>query len=194
VRIVLRFEQIRIDAPAAQRSDSKLIHAVIRRNTVGKRFVHADDHRPNLSIRRISQENFFKPYKLIGIELIRGAIVETDEIHAAHNPVIVRLQLVIIRVVQEALPAQRLLVEPVRELDDVLVTGFRRNRFVIADAEENGETPEGSNLILQEVLPGQLFIIADVERICEVLGLVLDVLVKIVDGAKITEMPVEGGA
>jgi hypothetical protein len=50
VRVVLRFQQIRIDAPAAFCSSRKLIHAVVLGNAFWERFVHAHDNSFDLRI------------------------------------------------------------------------------------------------------------------------------------------------
>src|SRR4029077_8145169 len=137
---------------------------------------------------------FLEPVELTRIELIFGCVVKIDELHATHDPVVVSFEFVIVRIIMKPLIAQRLLLEPVSKLDDVLLTGFRRNRFVIADTEEYWKCAEGGDLILQEVIPGMLFVIADGDWPGEVFRLVLDVLIESGDGTKIAQMPIKGCA
>jgi hypothetical protein len=128
------------------------------------------------------------------IELIFGGVVEIDEVYTAGDPVKISFQFVVGRVIEEPLLAQWFLFKPIGKLDDVLLARFRRNCFMVANAEKYGESAEGSDLILQEVVPGELFVIANADRRNEVFGLVLDVFVEIIDSAEITQMPVKRGA
>ena len=62
---------------------------------------------------------------------------------------------------------------------------------MIADAQENRKIAEVSDLVPDEVVPGGLFVINNVERRAKVLQLVLHVFVEFVNRPEIAEMPVE---
>src|SRR5271155_1306894 len=98
------------------------------------------------------------------------------------------------RIVAQALFLEHRLIQPVGELDQILFTGFGWNGVVVSYAEKYGGVGEGNNLIVNEVVPGHGQILADGERLGDVLRLMLHVFIEIVDGAKIAEMPVERGA
>ena len=62
---------------------------------------------------------------------------------------------------------------------------------MVADAQKNGKLSERSDLISNEVVPRDFFIIDDIERLRKVLGLVLNILIEFVNRAKIAEVPIE---
>src|SRR5271163_183749 len=98
------------------------------------------------------------------------------------------------RILAEALFLEHRLVEPVGKLDKILFASFGWNRVVVSDTEKNRCCTEGNNLILNEIVPGDGQVLADGERLGDVLRLMLHVFIEIIDGAKIAEMPVERGA
>ena len=65
---------------------------------------------------------------------------------------------------------------------------------MVSDSKEHWRCGEGEDLILDEIVPGDGEVLADGKRFGDVRGLVLHVFIEIVDGAKIAEVPVEGGA
>jgi hypothetical protein len=81
-------------------------------------------------------------------------------------------------------------VKPVGKLDEIVGATFGRDEFVIADCEIDGSVGERRELILDEVVPGIRFVIFD-ERGRG--GELFVVLVDIVDGAEVAEVPVESG-
>ena len=81
--------------------------------------------------------------KLRPVKLIVARIVEEIERHTTVDPVIVGLQDVIFGEVLQALRLQNGRIEPVRELQNETLPGFRRNDFMVAN-QRNGIEPNGA--------------------------------------------------
>ena len=74
-------------------------------------------------------------------------------------------------------------------MDEIVGARFGRDEFVIANGKIDGSAGERRELVLDEVVPGIHFVIDD-ERGRG--GKLFVVLVEVVDGAEVAEMPVEG--
>ena len=66
---------------------------------------------------------------------------------------IIGLQEVIVRVVLQALRAENGRIDPVRELQEKTLAGFRKYDFVVPDAREKRNGAEGRDLAVDIVLP-----------------------------------------
>src|SRR6202142_3375332 len=118
----------------------------------------------DLRVGGIRAECSLKPRQLIGIELIGGGVVESDKVNAVLDPMVVRPELEILAIVVEALFAQERSIEPIGELNQVLIACLRRDDLVVSDGEKHGQGAEGKKLILYEVVPGEVFVAGDIER------------------------------
>src|SRR5262249_36281430 len=145
----------------------------------------------DLGVGRRALHHALKPAHLIVVELVFGGVVEVDEIHSVFDPVKESLQCAIVRIIGQALRAQRGRVEPVGELDDELLARLRRIRLMIADAEVNRDRSEGIELALNEIVPLGLVVVGFVWRRISVLGLVQVVLINERGGPKVAKMPIK---
>src|SRR4029077_9582930 len=84
-------------------------------------------------------------------------------------------------------------VNPIRELLDIFGARLRNYEFVIADGETHWRIAKRSKLLRDKILPLDALIIGDGRPLGAIFGRGKDVLVKIVGGAKIPEMPIESG-
>ena len=157
------------------------------REALGECLVHADHQGPHVRITLGILQNGRQPFELSGIELVRRRIVEVDEIHALVPPVIVGPHFVVMRVIFQALLANHRRVQPIGKGDDELVAAFWRDGFVIADSHEKRQVRERFDLVPLEVRPGRAQILRDG-------GVRMKhpkILIEIVDGAQISQMPIK---
>ena len=191
VSLILSMEKRQVCQAATFRSLSRLIHAVIFGDAFRERLMHGRDDSMDGGVRRVTVQDFVKPMELGEIELIVRGVIKVDEIHSALDPVVVSSNQVVARIVLKALVLNQRRVEPIGELLNELGAGLGRNRIVIADAEKYGHGTERDELALDEIVPCELFVSNDGERLVEMFRLVLDVFVESVDGPEIAEMPVK---
>src|SRR6266581_2887788 len=177
-----------INSAAALSFLGGLIHAVAGRKAVGQGFVHADDDGLDGRVGHGVMQNLAEPGHLRRVELVPRGVVQIDEINAALNPVVIRLQHVVGAVVAQPLLLDHGGIEPIGELLEEIGAGFRGNQFVVSDAEKNRKVAEGNHLVLNEVGPGVVEIRADVDAGA---GRLAIVLIKIVDGAKVSQVPIK---
>ena len=105
--------------------------------------MHADDQRLNGGGLFGAVDYGMKPGELGGIELVGAGVIHGDEIDIAIDPVIVRPQFMILRIVLQALCAQRRCIEPVGKLYEVLFARGGRDGLVIPGAQQDGECAKG---------------------------------------------------
>ncbi len=100
----------------------------------------------------------------------------------------------VLRIVFKPLLAQHRNIEPVGELRGESLLCLGRDALMIADAHKKRRGAKRSDLVLNEIRPSEFQV--DVARQCVsgLAGLGRHVFVNLVDGAKITQMPVEAGS
>ena len=153
VRGVVRVPQCCIGFASAFVAERGLAHAVHAAEAAGQRFVHSDDDGADLWRCFIAREHGVEPFHLIGIELIGGGVVERNEIDIALHPVIVGAQLVIPRIVFQALRAERGRLQPIGELQQPGFARHRRDGLMVAHEQVDGQVTEGNHLARDEIGP-----------------------------------------
>src|SRR5436305_12473425 len=123
------------------------------RQTIGQGSMHADYNGFNFWIRCRPLQNTFKPRNLCRSKLIMRRVIQRDEINWSLDPVIIRFELVILRIIRQALLLQERRIEPVGELRDVIATVAHALHFVITNAEKDRDIPERLYLVLNEIVP-----------------------------------------
>ena len=104
----------------------------------------ADDDALNLRVGEVELQRFLEPLQLLRIELVRGGVIEANEIHGGLVPVKVSGDFARAGIVAEALFLQHRLVEPVGELDNILFAGLGWSGVVVSDAEKTGSEPKAA--------------------------------------------------
>src|SRR5256714_12209828 len=155
--------------------------------------MHANDYCMNSRIGLGVLQHGLKPTKLLRRELIARSAVECDEIDAALDPMVVSLHYVIGRIVFQALLLDSRIVYPVGELSDVVRTRFAGRQLMVANGKKHRGVAKGTQLVRDEVRPGGLEISIHAELTGRAVRVHQHVLVKIIDSAKIAQVPVELG-
>src|SRR5215831_21106007 len=110
--------------------------------------MHSNYNRPYRGICSGSLEFSREPSHLIKAELIGCGVIESNEVNATINPVIVCFHHVIARIVRQPLLPNHRRVKPVRKLGDGFIMGFRLDQFMIADAKKDRRRSKGIELML----------------------------------------------
>ncbi len=139
--------------PAAQIAAFGLAHAVHVAPAARQRFVHPHHDGANLRRRLIAREHAVEPFHLVGIELLRGRIVQRNKIDVALDPVIVGVQLVIHWIVLQPLRTDRRRLQPIGELYQPRFARHGRNGLMIANRQVDRQRAERNNLVLDEIRP-----------------------------------------
>ena len=117
---VLRLQQGRIDLAPALLSLRPVAHAVVGGKAVGQGGVHAGDDRRDGRIGQVAVHGALQPGDLLRVELVAAGVVESEEVDAVLDPVVVRSDAMILRVVLQPLALNRRGIDPIGELRDVL--------------------------------------------------------------------------
>src|ERR1700684_3227326 len=80
------------------------------------------------------------------------------------------------------------------ELEFECVFRFRRDHFVIAYPYTEGKTAKPGSLVLEEIVPGPCFINIAGQGVALILSGERHVLINLVDGAQVAQMPEEAGS